>query len=240
MAEGAFFQYLLRCVKHKHYRSGNRGDKRDRLSEYLISRAQRSKLRTFILFFDEAHRLTIDHYDWLLSVANELDAKGLRLFCLLVGQAPLLDVKAALSETNEDQLVERFMLGEFAFRGIHSATEAAGCLGSFDATVYPVGGGKRFPEHYAPELCESGFHLQDIGQLFWEAFCDTWTSAKLQGTPTVPMAYFTRAMLRLLEELAKKPRHRVAAADVALAVARSDYARTLKASEIEDSAETES
>ena len=85
-SEREFFQHVLHCAKHKFYDIGTAGDRRDRLTEWLVIMARRSPVNAVILFFDEAQDLTERQYRWLLNIDNELDMRGYRLFCLLVGQ----------------------------------------------------------------------------------------------------------------------------------------------------------
>ena len=61
----------------------------DMFAARLAPRAGRSPIRTVVLFFDEAQNLQEEHYHWLLNVSNEVEARGFRVFCLLVGQHAL-------------------------------------------------------------------------------------------------------------------------------------------------------
>lgn len=56
--EGAFFQFLLKCCRHKHYNRGTVADKRDRFMEAMLSRARRSSIRMVIRVIQKAHRHT--------------------------------------------------------------------------------------------------------------------------------------------------------------------------------------
>lgn len=202
-SERAFFQHMLRSVRHRYYASGSAADKRDRLTEWLTVRAQRCEVNCVVLFFDEAHDFQEDHYKWLLNMSNELDANGCRLFCLLVGQPELIETKNALLDHGKEQFVGRFMVRSMEFRGLTSAREVTECLTSFDNTEYPARSGLRFPEHYLREACAAGFHLQELAPALWAAFEDQWIHAPLPAPAMVPMHYLTAALVLLLNRCAR-------------------------------------
>jgi type II secretory pathway predicted ATPase ExeA len=120
--EGAFFQFMLKCCKHKYYNRGSVADKRDRLFEALLARARRSSIRMVILFIDEAQELEELHYQWLRNISNELDSAGYRIFCLLVGQKELINKRNSLLVEEMEQIVSRFMTEVLMFSGDRKST----------------------------------------------------------------------------------------------------------------------
>jgi len=203
-SERAFFQHLLRCVKHRHAMVGTAGDKRDRFSEFLISRALRSPINGAVLFFDEAQLLQDHQYDWLLNISNELDKNGCRLFCLLVGQSELTKTKARFIDDGKEQIVGRFMVRELEFSGIISQADLISTLDEFHKTIYPIGSGQLFAENFIPIAIKGGFNLTSIGPAMWQSFENLWINAGLGDKITIPMHYFTAALIGILNSLVSK------------------------------------
>jgi hypothetical protein len=203
-SERAFFQHLLRCVKHRHAMVGTAGDKRDRFSEFLISRALRSPINGAVLFFDEAQLLQDRQYDWLLNISNELDKNGCRLFCLLVGQSELTRTKTRFIDDGKEQIVGRFMVRELEFSGIRTQEDLVSTLNEFHKTIYPIGSGQLFAENFIPLAIKGGFDLASIGPAMWQSFEDLWIRAGLEDKVTIPMHYFTAALIGVLNSLVSK------------------------------------
>lgn len=202
-SERAFFQHLLRCIKHRHSMDGTAGDKRDRFSEWLIARAMRSPINGAVLFFDEAQLLQDHQYAWLLNIGNELDKNGCRLFCLLVGQSELADKKIKLIDAGMEQIVGRFMVRELEFSGLGSEIDLVSTLTQYQQTTYPIGSNILFAENFIPLAIKGGFELSSIGPAVWGAFENLWVSAGLDKGMTIPMHYFTAALIGSLNSLVK-------------------------------------
>ncbi len=203
-SERAFFQHMLRCARHRHAMGGSAGDKRDRLTEWLVSRAMRSPVNAVVIFFDEAQLLTDGHYDWLLNISNELDARGCRLFCLLVGQPELAGVKTKLIDGGKEQIVGRFMVREMEFSGINSEKDLANCFKEFDQTFYPLESKILFSENFVPKAVKNGFTLQKICPGVWAEFRNKWIDAGLEQEPVIPMHYLTATIIGILNSLVSK------------------------------------
>lgn len=201
--EGAFFQYLLRCARNKWQNKGTVADKRDRFTEALITRALRSPIKTVILFFDEAQLLTELHYSWLINISNELEARGLRLFCLLVGQHQLITRKDTFIVEGLDEIVGRFMVDHWAFPGIESLADLTQCLIAYEEVIYPEKNGAPFLAYYVPLALESGWSLKTTAETFWNAFTDVWSGAGRTDGVVIPMHYMSSALLIFLNQLCR-------------------------------------
>lgn len=200
-SERAFFQHLLRCARHRHAMSGTAGDKRDRLTEWLVARALRSPVNASVIFFDEAQLLQDHQYNWLLNMGNELDKTGCRLFCLLVGQPELAKIKPRFIDDGKEQIVGRFMVRELEFSGIRSEKELISCYKEFNETIYPLESRNPFAANFIPEAMQGGFNLQDLGAAFWAVFQDKWLSTELDIDVAVPMHYINASLIGLLNSL---------------------------------------
>ena len=204
--EGAFFQYLLKCCRHRFHDRGSVADKRDRLLEAMLNRARRSETRTVILFIDEAHQLNELEYQWIQNIGNEMDSVGVRMFCLLVGQHELSKKRDALILEGYEQIVGRFMTEEWSFRGLNSATEVESVLNAYDESYYPEEskGGKEFVSYYIPNAFANGWRLSSLSGYVWAAYREVWKGLggnvdKLE----VPMQYLSSTAISLLNSLAE-------------------------------------
>lgn len=230
-SEREFFQHMLHCARHKHYLPGTAGDKRDRWTEWLYARAIRSPVNTFVLFIDEAQQMRLQHYQWLLNIGNELDQRGCRLFCLLVGQAQLLADKARLIDSGQEQIVGRFMVRELEYVGIRSMEEMADCFHQYQVSKYPAGSETLFPAHFIPKAMANNFQLKQIVEATWNAFEAHWKSGGFGGHAIIPMHYLTSTLISLLNKLVKDDQANlmVASTLISRCVKESGYVESLLA-----------
>lgn len=230
-SEREFFQHILHCAKHRFYDVGSAGDRRDRLAEWLVIRARRSPVNAFILFIDEAQYLTEHHYRWLLNIDNELDMRGCRLFCLLVGQPNLSEKKIQLIDKGLEQIVGRFMVREYEFPGICTEDQLTDCFTEFNNTEYPAGTGAKFPSSFIPQAVGGGFMLQDLVPATWSEFQKLWSAAQIAEGFEIPMHYLTAALTEMLDNLSKvdTEKLRVPESIIKKCVAASGYSESLRA-----------
>lgn len=201
--EGAFFQHLCRCGRHRHYGQGTVADRRDRFIEMLIGKARRSPTRTVILFLDEAQQLAPLHYEWLLNVANEMDVAGYRLFCLLVGQSELSKRRNELICDEREELVGRFMTEAWQFSGLGSVEDLRTVLEGYDVAVYPANDryAPHFLSYFVPMAFQSGWRLASLAGGFWQAFESVWNELKAKGDLALPMHYVNSSVALILDSV---------------------------------------
>jgi hypothetical protein len=230
-SERAFFQHLLRCARHRHAMTGTAGDKRDRLTEWLVARAIRSPVNAAVIFFDEAQLLQDHQYDWLLNMGNELDKMGCRLFCLLVGQPELAQAKPRFIDNGKEQIVGRFMVRELEFSGIRSEKELASCFNEFNDTIYPLETGTPFAANFIPKAMQGGFGLQELAPAFWTVFQNKWHSIGLGDDAAVPMHYINASLIGLLNSLVIHDREGLTVPHdlIAKSISASGYIESLQA-----------
>lgn len=197
--EGAFFQFILKCCRHKYYNRGTVADKRDRLFEALLGRARRSSIRMVILFIDEAHFLNELHYEWLQNIGNELDGAGYRLFCLLVGQRELMNKRESLVVEGMEQIVSRFMTEIWMFSGLRNASELKAVLLGYDVAMYPPDEGCPFVEYFAPSAFAHGWKLEDLADRIWAEYEKCWNDLSIKAPLEVGMQYITSTITSILE-----------------------------------------
>lgn len=228
-SEREFFQHLLHCANHKYYDVGSAGDRRDRLAEWLATRARRSPVNAFVMFFDEAQFLTDHHLSWLLNIDNELDMRGCRLFCLLVGQPELKEIKVKLISKGMEQIVGRFMVREYEFPGIRSLIQLTDSFGEFNSTEYPAETGTTFPANFIPQAVRGGFTLKDLAPATWTSFERLWLAAGIKDSVEIPMHYLTAALMEMLDRLTKSdaPKLDISEEMIKKCVAASGYSESL-------------
>lgn len=199
--EGTFFQHLLKSAGHLLPDKGNPSAKRDRLIEFLTEIVQRAGQDRLILVVDEAQKLQEAHYKWLIDVHNELDAVGISLVVMLVGQQDLVHQYSAFKLANKMQIIGRFMVNQFCFRGLLSAADVGTCFKGYDEeSEYPVGSGWSFTRYYFPAAFQTGFRLGQFKDLVWQSFKEAKEECGLPGTLEIPMYYFCRTIEAVLTE----------------------------------------
>ncbi len=200
-SESIFFQDLLRAANHLLAEKGNAAAKRGRLVEFLKEKAQLAGQDRVILVIDEAQKLHEAHYKWLIDLHNELDVSDISLVVLLVGQEELVHQYSAFKVTNKTQILGRFMVNQFCFHGILSATDVGTCLQGYDEeSEHPADSGWSFTRYYFPAAFETGFRLRSHKDLAWQAFKETKEECGLPGTLEIPMYYFCRTVENILTE----------------------------------------
>jgi Cdc6-related protein, AAA superfamily ATPase len=200
-AEGTFFQDLLKAAGHLLPDKGNPSAKRDRLIEFIAEKVQRTDQDRMIVIIDEAQKLHESHYKWLIDVHNELDALDISLVVLLVGQQDLAHQYSAFKLANKFQILGRFMVNQFCFRGLLSAEDVGTCLKGYDEeSEYPVGSGWSFTRYYFPAAFENGFRLAQFQDLVWQSFKEAKEQYGLPGPLEIPMYYFCRTIESVLTE----------------------------------------
>jgi hypothetical protein len=231
VSERQFFEFLVSQLKLVPPTRSNSTEFRNLVSRYLVARAARSPLNSFLLFIDEAQFLQDLHLQWLLNVSNELDAAGLRLFVLLVGQPELIDRKRGLVARRCEQIVGRFMVHEMEFVGVRDEGELGVVLDQFDRTVYPSVHGQPFPSHFIPEGFAEGFRLSHLaGRLFGRFEAPEGARASIRAGG-IPMHYVTATVMQLLDQMASQDPVSAALLDRLLvqAVEQSGYADSVLA-----------
>jgi hypothetical protein len=194
-SESIFFEDLLRASGHAIYRSGRAAAKRDRLIEYLTEKVELSSQNRLILFIDEAQKLHEQHYNWLIDVHNELDARDAAPIVLLVGQDELVHQCSAFQQTQKTQIIGRFMVHQLQFHGLRGASQIKRCLKAYDVdSEYPENSGWSFTRHFYPAVFNSGFRLDSYANSLWEAFRLLKDECGVPGNHEIQMQYFCRTV----------------------------------------------
>ncbi len=165
-SESSFYSNLLQAVNHPKPNNRNKVQKRIQLLDYFLVIARDSQQDRLVLMIDEAQNLTEYHYDWLISLYNELYFRDVQLITFLVGQEQLNLQKQTFLEMGMAQIVGRFMVDSQEFYGIRSKHEIKEVLKAFDSKIeFPEGSGVSYTNYFF----KSGLHLSDYSDNLYMA-----------------------------------------------------------------------
>ena len=191
-SESTFFAELLRTVRHPAEPSAPKASLRIRLVHKLRQVTDALGDNKVVIFVDEAQHLREIEYEWLRDLHDDLENNDVRLFTFLLGQHQLLAQKAAFQAQDKEQIVARFMIEELAFKGVASEAECAAVLRAYDtSSEYPAGSGWCYTRFFVPQAFSAGLRLADSATHLWRAFEDAHFTAQLDGSPEIPMKYFS-------------------------------------------------
>lgn len=199
--ESVFFEDMLRDVGHEFFANGKANVKRGRLSMFLIERGLSSKENRVIVIMDDAQELHEMHYKWLMDIHNELDRANVQLTVILVGQKELINQKSAFIAMKRAQIIGRFMVHEYPFKGVCTVDDITTCLvGYDDESSYPEGSDCSFTQFFFPKLYAEGFRLATYADLFYETFQEMRRKANIPGKFEIPMQYLTTTVEFILTQ----------------------------------------
>jgi len=193
-SQTSFLASLLHTIKHPAPPKATHAALRGRLIHKLRQVADTLGDDRVVLFIDEAQHLREVEYEWLRDLHDHLEGNGVRLFTFLIGQHQLLAQRSALQAQDQEHIVARFMIEELAFRGIASEAECAAVMGAYDSGEYPASSGWNYTRFFVPRAHAAGLHMAESAPRLWRAFEDAHFKAQLDGSPEIPMKYFTAAI----------------------------------------------
>jgi hypothetical protein len=193
--ESIFFEDLLKFLGHATPFSGKANVKRQRLIKFLIQIAEDSRQKRIVLFIDDAQRLHGIQYGWLMDISNELDSFGISLTVFLVGQEELLSQRQIFLDTDQHQIIGRFMVQQHKFSGVKSQSDMHECLIGYDEhCAYPDNSTCSFTRYYFPNAFDSGFRLANYTEELFDIYKDLRREAGLHSKLEIPMQYLTLAI----------------------------------------------
>lgn len=196
-----FYSQLLVAIQHEDPHKGTAVQMRQRLVNRLVESALDTKYRRIILFIDEAYLLDVKEYTWLIDIYNELYHFDIILTVFLVGTVELKQQKAGFIRSKKQQIVLRFMVNEFEFKGIINPKDMMICLASMDkpftmkhSTQEVVLSELFFPNAYKDNITLSAY-AEDI----WEAFEEVKKDNHIESDELL-MKYFIDAVTYCLKK----------------------------------------
>lgn len=196
-----FYASLLTALGHEEPHKGTAVQMRQRLVNRIIINALDTKYRRAVLFIDEAYLLSDKEYLWLIDIYNELNLQDILFTVFLFGTKELKQQKNSYISAGKKQIVLRFMVNEFEFKGITNLREATICMSSVDKPFKPSG----FEEDiilsklFFPNSYKDGFKLTAYSKDLWNAFEEIKKENNI-NTNQILMKYFMDAIIYCLKK----------------------------------------
>lgn len=196
-----FYSQLLVTIQHEDPHKGTAVQMRQRLVNRLIEAALDTKYRRIVLFIDEAYLLDEKEYTWLIDIYNELYHSDIILTVFLIGTIELKKQKAGFITSKKQQIVLRFMVNEFEFKGITKSSDMMICLASMDK---PFSMNKNNPdiilsELFFPNAYKDGITLSAYAKDIWDSFEEVKVKNHIESDELL-MKYFMDAVIYCLKK----------------------------------------
>jgi len=205
-----------------------------RIINYLAIQASATRLKSVVLFIDEAYKLDYKEYYWLMDIYNVLHMKyGIKLTIFLFGTPKEMKaIKKEFSCNNQTQILERFMLNEYQFCGIANLKEMSFCLAELDKAHIrdSLGnpGEETLAEYFFPRAySENEALFYNLAEDFWDAFMEIKATHGI-NTKDVPMHYFIQTFITCLENYGvnAESHYFLSRKDIINAIDNTGYGRT--------------
>jgi len=202
-SDTVFYNIIQQSMQLAHHPRSSAIDRLTQIVDRIASECQCADSRRYVLFIDEAQRLSADDYDFLANIDDAVHLDGYRIFCVFINQSDdsrhfRKQMRRKLDEI-PPQAVRRFFMAEHTFRGLLGVSEFAHALGRYSALEHE---GVPFAAHFAPPAYEAGWRLENEAPLFVAALGELRIEKKLSGASDLPMAIFEPAVRRLLVRVA--------------------------------------
>lgn len=196
-----FYASLLASIGHEEPYKGTAVQMRQRLVHRIIVNALDTKYRRAVLFIDEAYLLNDKEYLWLIDIYNELNLHDILFTVFLFGTKELKEQKTGYISAGKKQIVLRFMVNEFEFKGITNERDAAICMASMDKPFRPTDWKESviLSDFFFPIAYQDGFKLSAYAKDLWNAF-ETVKYENNIRTNQILMKYFIDAILYCMKQ----------------------------------------
>lgn len=196
-SEKFFYLEMLKDIGHSLAKSTRpASDLKSNLVNHLIAAGKSNAMGLIILFIDEANFMSMDDFNYLIDVYNRLERAGIRMTVLLVGTKEIISTKTALMQMNKQQIVERFMVREYNFKGIVSTQDLQICLASYDFSEYPENSGWSFTQYFFPDAFSEGHKLHELADELLSYYLESLGSRLVE----IPMQYVTSTIENCLRK----------------------------------------
>ncbi|MDF2609192.1 MAG: hypothetical protein K0R92_666 [Lachnospiraceae bacterium] len=197
-SEKYFYSELLKTIGHNEAHKGTASMMKERLINALISDSRETQYRRVVLFIDEAFLLTEKDFIWLMDIHNNLDMCNVHLTVLMFGTNELKGIKNAYCRARRFQIVDRFMVEEYEYKGIASARDALACLHNMDIPLSNYPGNIILTQIFFPDAYADKKRLAACANAIWDAFLDLIQGNNIPDID-IPMKYFMKAVVYCLK-----------------------------------------
>lgn len=233
--EGRFYKEMLLASNLSVPPGHDSVDRMSRLCKGWWTWVLTSHAKRIILIIDEAQKLLVAEYSWLIDLCNMLGQKQVSVTVALFGQPELLNLRDIFLQVGRGDIIGRFMVTVQNFDGIRNSEELETVLRCLDDPViseYPAGSACACTQFFVPKAYAYGWRLAMHSASLWAAFehsaASTGEKALSHGI-SVGMTWVKIAVQNvLLKLMAKDTAHLIIQDALWLdAVSRSGFAESL-------------
>jgi len=194
-----FYSELLKAIGHDEAHKGTASMMKERLINALMLGSRETHYRRIVLFIDEAFLLTEKDFIWLMDLYNNLDMCNVHLTVLMFGTNELKSIKSAYCRARRYQIVDRFMVEEYEYKGVASAKGALACLHSMDVGLSSYPGKPILTQMFFPNAFADKERLAACANVLWDVFLDLSQEESNMPLIDIPMKYFMKAIVYCLK-----------------------------------------
>lgn len=190
---------------------GDGDDMRSALVQQFLIHCTETHDPRVLIILDEAQRLTIKEYSYLIDLTNHMEKQGISPTVILSGQPELLEEREELIKKKRKDVIGRYLENPIAFSGVSNESDLKNILVQFDDATrmqYPADSMQCITAAYAPHLYKSGFRLGNCATPFWSAIEES--AASLLAQPIIGMHSLTKAIEMALVELSSSDEIKIA------------------------------
>lgn len=188
-----FYQELLLTVGHPEFERGTTTILKNRLLNSLVASASVTKSKKVVLFIDEAQNMSTNDFEWLMDIYNNLSLWDIHMVSFLFGSLELKSLKSAMIMAQKKQIIGRFMVDEFNFKGIMGARDIAVTLLNFDTPISTNGEMLVLTQIYFPEAYDDGYRISTCAAEVMDAFTEVMQEHNIH-IEDIPMQYYMGAV----------------------------------------------
>jgi len=189
-----FYSEFLKAIGHNEAHKGTASMMKERLINALILGSQETQYRRVVLFIDEAFLLTEKDFIWLMDIHNNLDMRNVHLTVLMFGTNELKSIKSAYCQSSRFQIVDRFMVEEYEYKGVTSAKDTLACLHNMDLALSNYPGKLILTQTFFPGAFADKKRLAACANMLWDVFLDLCHERDMPVID-IPMKYFMKAVV---------------------------------------------
>ena len=193
-----FYSELLKAIGHNEAHKGTASMMKERLINTLVLGSRETPYRRVVLFVDEAFLLTEKDFIWLMDIHNNLDMYNVHLTVLMFGTNELKSIKSAYCQASRFQIVDRFMVEEYEYKGVVSAKGALACLYNMDVGLTSYPGNPVLTQIFFPGAYADKKLFASCANDLWQVFSELSRKRNVAGID-IPMKYFMKTVVHCLK-----------------------------------------
>lgn len=183
--EKTFFTDILSDYQHGGACTGTTMERRNRLRTLIEFEARHHNSDKYLLMVDEGQNWNEMQWNLLRDLTNDLQMVNVSVLTVTFGHPELLTVRGKLMRRQRTDLIGRFLLKPYQFKGLSSATELEEALNAYDNSdqyQYPANSNISYAEFLMPKAWGSGWRMANEANLLWSAL--THVAKRLNHQPS--------------------------------------------------------